>query len=125
MTPPEMEFFKMSGAGNDFVLFDNRAGVLKGERFGDLVRHICTRALSVGADGVVLLEPSTVANVRAAFFNPARSRRWYTLLGSRRSTLSIDTFASAVSRFITTCACCFAAVSGAPARASILATWSW
>jgi len=70
MTPPEMEFFKMSGAGNDFVLFDNRAGVLKGERFGDLVRHICTRALSVGADGVVLLEPSTVANVRAAFFNP-------------------------------------------------------
>jgi len=70
MTPPEMEFFKMTGAGNDFILFDNRTGGLKGDRLGDLIRRICTRALSVGADGVILLEPSSVANVRAAFFNP-------------------------------------------------------
>src|SRR2546422_10083010 len=58
MTPLEMEFFKMSGAGNDFILFDNRAGGLKGDRFGDLVRRICTRALSVGADGGIPLEPA-------------------------------------------------------------------
>ena len=70
MNPPEMEFFKMSAAGNDFILFDNRPGTLKQEGLPDLVRRICTRALSVGADGVILLGPSATADVRAAFFNP-------------------------------------------------------
>ena len=70
MNPPEMEFFKMSAAGNDFILFDNRPGTLKQDALPDLVRRICTRALSVGADGVILLGPSPTANLKAAFFNP-------------------------------------------------------
>ena len=70
MTPPQIEFFKMSAAGNDFILFDNRAGTLGRDDFPGLVRRLCTRALSVGADGVILLEPSSVAHVRASFFNP-------------------------------------------------------
>ena len=70
MTPPQMEFFKMSAAGNDFILLDNRAGALARDDFPDLVRRLCTRALSVGADGVILLEASSVAHLRASFFNP-------------------------------------------------------
>jgi len=70
MTPPQIEFFKMSAAGNDFILLDNRAGTLGRDDFPDLVRRLCTRALSVGADGVILLEASSVAHVRASFFNP-------------------------------------------------------
>ncbi|MBI1950089.1 MAG: diaminopimelate epimerase [Acidobacteria bacterium] len=70
MNPAEMEFFKMSAAGNDFILFDNRQGTLKQEGLADLVRRVCTRALSVGADGVILLGPSPTADVRATFFNP-------------------------------------------------------
>lgn len=70
MTPAEMEFFKMSAAGNDFILFDNRPGTLKHDAMPDLVRRLCTRALSVGADGVILLEASPAADVRAIFFNP-------------------------------------------------------
>ncbi len=70
MTLPQNEFFKMSAAGNDFILFDNRSSLLMHERVPDLVRRLCTRGLSVGADGVILLEPSSVAHVRVSFFNP-------------------------------------------------------
>ena len=70
MTPAQTEFFKMSAAGNDFILFDNRQATLKPDVLPDLVRRLSTRALSVGADGVILLEPSAVAHVRARFFNP-------------------------------------------------------
>ncbi len=70
MTPYDMEFFKMSAGGNDFILFDNRSGALRDAAIGDLVRRICTRALSVGADGVILLENTAGADLRAVFFNP-------------------------------------------------------
>jgi len=65
-----MEFFKMSGGGNDFILVDNRSMQVRSEVIPDLVRRISVRALSVGADGVIFLEPSRVADFRATFFNP-------------------------------------------------------
>jgi diaminopimelate epimerase len=65
-----MEFFKMSAGGNDFILVDNRSAQVRNEAIPDLVRRISVRALSVGADGVIFLEPSRVADFRAAFFNP-------------------------------------------------------
>jgi len=70
MTPAQTEFFKMSAAGNDFIVFDNRSSTLRPESVPDLVRRLSTRALSVGADGVIVLESSKVAHVRASFFNP-------------------------------------------------------
>lgn len=62
-----LAFSKMSGAGNDFVVIDNRGG-----RIGDpshLTRHICTRRLSVGADGLILIEASARATFRMRYFN--------------------------------------------------------
>jgi diaminopimelate epimerase len=64
------EFFKMTAAGNDFILLDNRAGAVSPDGLADLVRRLCTRALCVGADGVILLESSRRADIRARFFNP-------------------------------------------------------
>ncbi|MFQ5877525.1 MAG: diaminopimelate epimerase [Acidobacteriota bacterium] len=64
------EFFKMSAGGNDFIVLDNRAGTLRVESMGEDIRRLCARALSVGADGVILLEPSPRAHLRARFFNP-------------------------------------------------------
>jgi diaminopimelate epimerase len=64
------EFFKMSAGGNDFILFDNRGAAFAGGRFPDLVRRLCARSMSVGADGVILMEASQRADVRARFFNP-------------------------------------------------------
>jgi diaminopimelate epimerase len=70
MKPTQMEFFKMSAAGNDFIVFDNRPGVLKPEGMGTLLAGLCARGLSVGADGIVLLDNATEGDVRAQFFNP-------------------------------------------------------
>jgi diaminopimelate epimerase len=51
-----LEFTKMNGAGNDFVLIDNRAQKLKLTR--DQIVRLCDRHRGVGADGVILLTPS-------------------------------------------------------------------
>ena len=50
-----LQFNKMNGAGNDFVLIDNRDGKIKLTR--DQVVHICHRQRGVGADGLMLLIP--------------------------------------------------------------------
>jgi diaminopimelate epimerase len=51
-----LEFTKMNGAGNDFVLIDNRARKVLLSR--DQVMRLCDRHRGVGADGVLLLVPS-------------------------------------------------------------------
>jgi diaminopimelate epimerase len=60
---------KMSGAGNDFlVLGPDAAGRIPGD-LSQWVRQVCRRRLSVGADGVVLVEPAGVNRVRVRYFN--------------------------------------------------------
>ena len=51
-----LEFTKMNGAGNDFLLIDNRARNLKLSQ--EQVVRLCDRHRGVGADGVILLVPS-------------------------------------------------------------------
>jgi diaminopimelate epimerase len=48
-------FAKMSGSGNDFVVIDNRDGVIPPETVGEFTRLVCRRRVSIGADGVVLI----------------------------------------------------------------------
>ena len=50
-----LEFTKMNGAGNDFILIDNRAGKIRLTR--DQVLRLCDRHRGVGADGVLILVP--------------------------------------------------------------------
>src|SRR3954469_18713812 len=52
-----VDFTKMNGAGNDFVLIDNRERKLKLTR--EQVVRLCHRQRGVGADGLFLLVPST------------------------------------------------------------------
>jgi diaminopimelate epimerase len=52
-----VEFSKMNGAGNDFVLIDNRAQIIRLNR--QQIVKICDRHRGVGADGVILLIPSS------------------------------------------------------------------
>lgn len=65
----QIAFTKMNGAGNDFVLIDNRGGSIRLN--SDQVRLLCDRQRGVGADGLLLLEPNSngVANWRWRFFN--------------------------------------------------------
>ena len=53
----QLGFTKMNGAGNDFVLFDNRAGRIRLAR--DQIARLCHRQRGVGADGLLLLVPCT------------------------------------------------------------------
>jgi diaminopimelate epimerase len=50
-----LEFNKMNGAGNDFVLVDNRERSIK--LSPEQIIHICHRQRGVGADGIILLIP--------------------------------------------------------------------
>ena len=62
-------FTKMSGSGNDFILIDNRARVVDEAELARFITGICRRRISVGADGLILIEPSAVADFRWRFFN--------------------------------------------------------
>ncbi|MFH1865554.1 MAG: diaminopimelate epimerase [Candidatus Eisenbacteria bacterium] len=58
----------MSGAGNDFVVIDDRMNVV-GNDARELAKQLCRRRLSVGADGLILIVPSTRGDFRMRYFN--------------------------------------------------------
>jgi len=64
-----IHFYKMTGAGNDFILIDNRKGLINADHCQDFVRNVCRRKLSVGADGVVLIENDSEVDFRWRFYN--------------------------------------------------------
>src|ERR1700680_3406172 len=65
---PMLRFTKMNGAGNDFVMIDNRAGDL--QLATEQISKICDRHRGVGADGVLVLErPTNGANFRMRYYN--------------------------------------------------------
>ncbi len=63
----QIEFTKMTGAGNDFVVIDNRAGLVKNGP--ELSRIVCDRHFGIGGDGLLLLEKSTRADFRMMYYN--------------------------------------------------------
>jgi diaminopimelate epimerase len=67
-------FYKMSGSGNDFVVFDARDGETAAFEEPERIRRLCERRHGVGADGVVIIAPSDRAHVRMAYFNRDGSR---------------------------------------------------
>lgn len=62
-------FTKMSAAGNDFIIIDNRRAALDAHRGGETARRLCRRKYSVGADGLILIESSQKADFKWRFFN--------------------------------------------------------
>ncbi len=67
-------FSKLNGSGNDFLLIDNRKGVVKGIDLAAFARKVCDRMRSVGADGLIVIEPSRKADFRWRFHNADGSR---------------------------------------------------
>lgn len=66
---PGRRFFKMSGSGNDFVVFDARDGDVRELADPARVRRLCDRRQGIGADGVVLVQPSPKADLLMKYFN--------------------------------------------------------
>jgi len=62
-------FSKLSGSGNDFVLIDNRDGIILEDNLSDTARLLCRRKFSIGADGLIAIEDSEKADFRWRFFN--------------------------------------------------------
>ena len=62
-------FYKMSGSGNDFVIFDSRDGDANELREPRHIRQLCDRRQGIGADGVVIVQPSARADVLMKYFN--------------------------------------------------------
>jgi diaminopimelate epimerase len=66
-----LEFTKMNGAGNDFVVIDNRFYNFSGKELSDLAHRLCKRRVAVGADGLLAFSrPSDPANhYRMQYYN--------------------------------------------------------
>jgi diaminopimelate epimerase len=63
-----LRFIKMNGAGNDFVVLDNRAGDIHLDP--KQISRICDRHRGVGADGILLLEKAANgADFRMRYYN--------------------------------------------------------
>lgn len=65
-----MKFWKMNGAGNDFIILNNLEAHLSIETLPQLARILCERRLSIGADGLMVVDaPQQGGDYRMLFFN--------------------------------------------------------
>jgi len=62
-----IDFWKLHGAGNDFILVDNSRGKI--EDLSLLASTVCHRRYGVGADGLMTACPSAVADIRMVYYN--------------------------------------------------------
>jgi diaminopimelate epimerase len=64
-----MRFWKMHGLGNDYIVIDNRDEGISGSQAEALAKRLCERHFSVGADGLLLVSKSKVADAKMKIFN--------------------------------------------------------
>lgn len=62
-----MKFYKYHGAGNDFILVDNRKNIFKGS--SKYIEKICDRRFGIGADGLILLNKSNQSDFEMDYYN--------------------------------------------------------
>jgi diaminopimelate epimerase len=62
-------FYKMTGSGNDFVVFDSTDGAASHLENPASIRTLAARGTGVGADGVVFIEKVGAGNVRMRYYN--------------------------------------------------------
>ena len=65
-----MQFWKMNGAGNDFIVVDDRRNAVPDEKWPEIIRTVCERHMSIGADGfMVVKNPTYGGDYKMLFFN--------------------------------------------------------
>lgn len=72
MNQNSLHFIKMQGAGNDFILFDNRSLKLSDEELSSLAPALCNRKFGIGSDGLIALcyDTSKKADLVMVYKNP-------------------------------------------------------
>lgn len=68
-----IHFEKYQGAGNDFILLDNREGQFS-ELNNSMIAKMCNRNYGIGSDGIICINASEVADFEMKFFNPDGSQ---------------------------------------------------
>jgi diaminopimelate epimerase len=63
-----MKFSKLQATGNDFILVDTLTGPREGD-WGELARAMCDRHFGIGADGLILMQDSTIADLKMRILN--------------------------------------------------------
>lgn len=56
MIMPKVPFIKYHGAGNDFIMIDDRDGRWSSRISEEWVAHVCHRRFGIGADGLIVLQ---------------------------------------------------------------------
>ena len=69
-----MKFWKLQGIGNDFIAIDGRNDSIENDNYGELAKKVCHRRFSVGADGLLIVKNSNVADVEMVYYNSDGSR---------------------------------------------------
>lgn len=106
----ELEFTKMEGLGNDFVIIDDRETAIEATApYPDLAVKLCDRHFGVGADGIILILPSQDHDFKFRIFNSDGSSAQMCGNGMRcvaryvyekqivsRKTMQVDTLAGTV-----------------------------
>ncbi len=65
-----MDFWKMNGAGNDFIILNDMVSAIPDELLPYIARTVCERRLSVGADGLMVVRPAEAGgDYRMLFYN--------------------------------------------------------
>ena len=65
-----MEFYKMQGAGNDFIIIDNMKLKISVEKLSQIAKKLCQRRVSIGADGFMVVDyPDGDADFKMLFYN--------------------------------------------------------
>lgn len=105
----QIPFYKMSGAGNDFIIIDNRDKKINDNDLTGFIAGVCRRKMSAGADGLILIENSEAHDFRWRFFNSDGSKaemcgngarcaaRFAHVTGIAGTSLSFETEAGVVS----------------------------
>jgi len=64
----DLIFYKYQGAGNDFIIIDNRTNQFD-KKNNNLIEHLCDRRFGIGADGLITLENSASHDFKMSYYN--------------------------------------------------------
>jgi len=110
----KINFLKLQASGNDFILIDNRKHKFSSSKLKSLAKKHCQRKLSIGADGLLVIERSKKAEFKMRIFNSDGSEPnmcgngarcvglWLSLVKPRAKETRFDTKAGIVQAKIST-----------------------